>query len=316
MRFFAAVSLSALLLLACAAVRAGSASDQLTRENQLIRTRAALLAAGDPDSLLAATATFHGNRAESAPQRLALITRAATAASDRRDLAWWQLQLCAAVPGCEVQAIEARLQALDPGNAAAWSGSLLRGAANKDAAGVAAALGAMAAAQRFDVYWNQQVVAMSKAMIKTGTMEAKTAFVVALGAAAAQPLPYKPIADVCRGEARKRHEMLMTCRRLSGVLRQGDTYLTESFGLSLARSVWAEGSSEYQDAAAGYRVVTYRTDEENHLMEKTGLSNAFAEQRLTQLSLHRTEQEVVLADLASAGVKIDPPPRHGLFYTR
>jgi hypothetical protein len=156
---------------------------------------------------------------------------------------------------------------------------------------------------------------MANAFIRSG-MEPKTAYLVALGTAAAQGLPFKPLADTCKAGSPKHREVVMTCRQLSEVLRRGDTYATETFGLSLARYVWAQGSDEWAAAARDYHTVQYRSGEDNRLLEKQPFGNAFAEKRLALLATHRTEQEVVLADLAAAGINPDPLPSHGMFYAR
>jgi hypothetical protein len=310
MRCVLVVFLSVLAVAGRAYAASTAEAEQLTRENQLLRSRAALVTAGDPDSLLAATVSYLGTKGQNGPERLALITRAVQLAPDRPDLAWWHLQLCVVVASCDVKPIEAQLQTLDPKNAAGFSGSLMRSADAHDAAGVQAALTAMAASERFDVYWNPATAAMANAFIRSGALEPKAAFMVALGAAAAQWVPFKPMADACKGEALRRHDVLMSCRRLSEVLRKGDTYYAESFGARLARNLWSEGSDEWQAAARDYVTVEYRSAEDNRLLEKEPLGNAFAAKRLGLLATHRTEQEVVLADLAAAGVNPDPPPGH------
>jgi hypothetical protein len=305
MRVLAVASLIALL--ACSQARGGGKdeAERLSLENQLLRTHAALIAAGDADSLMAASVTFVGPKGTDGGQRLALMARAAAAAPERRDIAWEQLQLCARQADCDVKPIELRLQTLDPGNAAALSGSLVRAAAASDETGVHRTLETMAAGERYDIYWNQTVAAVANAMIRTKMMEPKSALVTAVGFAAAQPLPYRPMADFCR--AARGADAVATCRRLCTVLQHGDTLLTEGLGYSVAQRSWPEGSAEYRAAVLGHRTVDYRLEEDLRLIGRTYVGNEFATKRLAALAAHRTEQEVVLADLAAAGVSPDPP---------
>src|SRR5215469_16991708 len=97
---------------------AGCVQDPLTQTSN--RARSALLAAGDPDSLAAAGLV---NPRSTNEERLVLAARASGAAPNRKDLAWLHLELCVRVDSCDVAPIEAQLHALDPGNAAVWSGS-------------------------------------------------------------------------------------------------------------------------------------------------------------------------------------------------
>ena len=303
MRLASAARLSALasVLLAGCAVR--DTGQQLTFENRIARTEAALIAAADADSLQAAALLGDGDPAE----RLQLITRAAAAAPERADITWWHLQLCLRVQSCDPQSIEDRLHALDPGNGSGWSAALERSAKLKDAAVVETTLAAISNSERFSVYWNPTIVHTVNAVIRTQAMEPKNAFVRAIGVAAAQTIPYKAMTDFCQGRALERTEIRATCRRLAAVLRRGDTYLTEMVGLVLTKRVWPERSAEYQAAVNARRVVQYRTDADNRLTTRQVLDNAWVQNRLQLLAAHDTEQEVVLADITSAGLNPDPP---------
>lgn len=283
---------------------------QVTVENRVVRTEAALIAAGDPDSLQAAALVSDDEPAA----RLHLIQRAAVAAPDRPDIAWWHLQLCVRVEGCDPRPIEAQLQALDPGNGAAWSATLERSWKSRDTAALHAALVAVANSERFGIYWNASIVHTANAVIRTGAMEPKNAFVRAFGAAAATWIPYKAITDFCQGRSLEQPDVLATCRRLAAVLRRGDIYLTEMIGLAVARRVWPEGSAEYQAAVEARRVAQYRTDTDNRLTIRKVLDNVWVQSHLALMAAHDTEQQVVLADLTSAGLNPDPPRGPGLWH--
>jgi hypothetical protein len=268
-------------------------------------TRAALMTAGDPDSLAAAA---YLSTHQTDGERLALIARAAAAAPDRRYLAWMQLQACMRVDTCDVKPVELHLRTLDPGNAAGWSGSLERAAAVKDARQVQAALAAMAASERFDLYWNPIIAHTAEAIIRTGRMDTSTAVVAAMGAGAAQAVPaWQQISHVCRGEALEEPGVRDTCRRVSAVLRRGDTYIAEMFGLSLAKRLWPADSPEYGEVVQARRVMHYRMEAESKLIPDP-VDAERASHLLLLLGTHRTEQEAYVADIVAAGVKPDPSP--------
>ena len=305
-------ALSAVLLGGCAVKDTGR---EVTFENREARSDAALIAAGDADSLQAAA--ILGEVADDPAQRLRLIQRAAAAAPDRTDIAWSHLQLCLRVDSCDPRPIEAHLQALDPGNGAAWSATLERSWKAKDTAALQTALEAISNTEHFGIYWNQTITHVANAVIRTRAMEPKGAFVEAIEAAATRMIPYKPMTDFCQGRSLQQAANLATCRRLSTVLRRGDTYLTEMVGLGLALRVWPQDSTEYQAAAEEKRVAQYRADTDDRHNIRKGLDDAWAENRLALMAAHGTEQEVVLADLTSAGLNPDPPPdRHFLRWRR
>lgn len=293
-------ALGVVLLGSCATTDTGQ---QVTFENRTARAEAALIAAGDPDSLQAAALVGDGEPAA----RLLLIQRAAAAAPDRPDIAWSHLQLCFRVDSCDPRPIEAHLHALDPGNGAAWSATLERSLKAGDTATLQATVLAISNTERFGVYWNAGIVHTTNAVIRTGAMEPKSAFVRAIGAAAAQWIPLNAIADFCQGRSLQQPDVLATCRRLAVVLRRGDIYLTEMVGLAVAKRVWPEGSAEYQAAVEARRVIQYRTDTDNGLTTRKQLDNAWVQSHLALMAAHDTEQAVVVAEITNAGLNPDPP---------
>lgn len=302
---------SAALLTALAAVVLGGCAvkdtgREVTLENREARTGAALIAAGDADSLQAAA--LLGVVADDPESRLRLVQRAAAAAPARPDIAWSHLQLCLRVESCDPRPIEAHLHALDPGNGAAWSATLERSWKHKDTAALQATLVAISNTERFGIYWNQTIAHVANAVIRTRAMEPKGAFVAAIGAAAAQWTPEKAVTDYCQGRSLEQPDVLATCRRLSAVLRRGDTYLTEMVGLAVAMRVWPERSAEYQAAANAWRVAQYRADTDGRLLSRKPPDNAWVLHRLELLAAHDTEQQVVLTEITSAGLNPDPPP--------
>jgi hypothetical protein len=287
--------LSLVLLASCA-------QDPLSKTSN--RAQSKMLAAGDPDSLAAAgIVTRHASDEE----RLALVARASAAAPNRKDLAFLHLELCVKVASCDVTPIEAQLHALDPGNAAALSGSLARAAKANDAVRVESILTGMADGERFDTYWNALVSHTASALIRTDVIDGATATVTATEVVAVQALPLQPIMNGCSGKALDQPKMLDTCRRLSTVLRHGDTYLTEISGETLAMRVWPKDSPESRDAAEARRVAHYRMNIESEAADRfTGQEGS--QRYLQLLATHRTEQEVWLADIHTSGASPNPPP--------
>jgi hypothetical protein len=305
----AAVSGAALLLLAVLAACSGQRSRDFDAEGE--RYRAALIAAGDADSLaVAALLTSHSQPA-GRNERLALAARAAAAAPRRPELAWLELQFCIQVDSCDVEAPEVRLRALDPGNGAAWSGSVTRAtgiSADGEAAQLRASLAAVAAANRFDIYWNPTIVMTARALQRAGMTKDRDAITLALGIGAAQPIPaLAEIAHACKEGGVLAHGAdAAVCRGLASVLRQGDTMIIESLGCAIALRAWPAATDEYRQAAAERRVQSYRLRVEMELSERQP-SGEYLDRYLELLATHRTEQEALLAELVAMGGNPDPP---------
>jgi hypothetical protein len=269
----------------------------------LLAARPALIAAGDAESLAAAALLTE----KSDPSgRLTLASRAAARAPKLPELVWLQLQSCIAVATCDVRPIEAHLHRLDPGNGAAWSGSLARSA--DDTVARRGIIATIAAAERFDIYWNSLVVHTANALMRSGAMEAPNALITAIGLGAAQAIPaYQTLSAGCKDAAPEQPDALARCRRLATVLRKGDTYLTEMLGLSIARRLFPEGSAEYQEVVDARRVARYRMDAATKI--NGDLEGAEGSRRyLELLATHRTEQEAFLAEIAQAGLDPNPGP--------
>jgi hypothetical protein len=322
-----AAMLFAGLLALCVAGCAAWAAKQY--ERKVAATRAALIAAGDADSLAAAgllgdapitaalIAAGHGDlRAEAglndalenaAASRLALITRAAEEAPDRPDLTWLRLQSCTQVKSCNPEPIADHLRAVDPTNAAAWIGVIADRSERQDPEQTRTALLAIANTDRFDVYWNPLIVNTANAIIKTKTMDSATALVAVLGMVTAQTIPpYGPLFHACKGPSLQQADIVAACRRVSTVLRRGDTYITELIGIAIAMRVWPERSTEYQDAVEARRTAHYRMETEANLSLREKWDDAYAERYIRLLATHHTEQEAALEQIVSAGINPNP----------
>jgi hypothetical protein len=267
---------------------------------------AALISAGDADSL--AAASLLGNwLKDGEARRLELMARASEEAPERPDLAWLYLQSCTQVKSCDPESIEKRLRALDPANGAAWMGSLARSSDVKDPVQARDSLLAVAKSERFNVYWNRIIVNATNAIAKTQTMDTSNALVAVLGMTSAQAIPaYGRLSSACKGPSLEEADILDACRRVSTVLRRGDTYITELIGIAVGKRVWLEGSPEYQNAVEARRTAHYRMDTALKISLRQRWDEARANRYLRLLSEYETEQEVVLAEITNAGVSPIP----------
>jgi len=295
--------LTTLLALGCAA---NDAKQQRDYAKKITVTRAALVSAGDPDSL-AAAALLARWPDDGGITGLPLIARAAAEAPDRPDLTWLYAQFCAQNQSCDFEPVLMHLRSLDPKNGVAWIEPLSRSATSVDPRQNRTRLAAVASAERFDVYLNSIVAHTTTAIIKTGTMDTPNALASVLGLAVAEAIPaYTQLTSLCKGDALNDPHVLDDCRRLSAVLRRADTYISEMVGTAIAKKVWAEGDPEYQNALSALRTIHYRMDMELKI-DVNQWNEEFASRYLQLLASHRTEQEVGLAQLMGAGISPDPP---------
>jgi hypothetical protein len=280
--------------------------DQRDYEHKLASARAALISAGDPDSVTAA-ALLSVSLKDGGTRSLNLIARAAAEAPDRADITWLHAQFCARQKSCNPDPVISHLRALDPKNGLAWIEPPSRRATTSAPTPSRARLAAVAHAERFDVYLNSIVAHTTTAIIKTKTMDTPSALTSVLGLAVAEAIPaYTQLTSLCKVDALKDPQVLDDCRRLSAVLRRGDTYISEMVGTAIAKRAWTEGDREYQDALSARRTIHYRMAMELKV-DVDQWNEEFASRYLQLVASHRTEQEVGLAQLIRAGISPDPP---------
>jgi len=307
MSFCSTSLLAGLAAILCAGCATDEGRRQAAYAHKIQHTEQLLIAAADADSLAAAAMLSIGPGIDPV-QRLTLISRAVAEAPDRPDLVWLNVRLCTEVDGCNPEPLEAQLRALDPDNTAAWFNSIGRAAKRNDEAAVRNNLAAIASSTRFDTYWNTTVVHVTQALLRTKTMDLRTAFITAIGVAAAIVFPpYQFIANACKGEFLKDPDGVVICRRVASVMRRGDTYLTELIGLAITRRVWPEGSAEFIAANNARRVAHYRMHIEGQISLKQLWSSRDIARRLQLMTDNQTEQEVVSAEILSARLNPNPP---------
>ena len=179
-----ALILSGLVFLLCGGCAGDGARLAAAYERNNQRTTTALLAAGDADSLAAAALLGHWPKADPA-ERSALISRAVAAAPDRPDLIWLNIGACIQVESCDPTPFATKFQRVDPANGAAEWVSISRAGKTHDAPAVRNYLAGIASSTRFDTYWNATIVHATNAILRTRTMDLRTAFTATIGAEAA-----------------------------------------------------------------------------------------------------------------------------------
>ena len=307
LRLLSTSRLIGLTMILCNGCASDPARQQAANDRKTQRIEESLIAAGDADSLAAAAMLSFGPKVTPV-QRLTLMARAVSEAPDRPDLVWLDLRLCSEVEGCDPEPLEVQLRALDPDNGAAWFDSIGRAGRRQDVAAVRKGLSDIAMSRRFDTYWNATIVHITNAVLKTHTMDLRSALVATIGVASAISIPpYQTILKACKGDGLQDAGALDTCRQVSTVMRGGDTYLTEMVGIAIAKRAWPEGSPTYVDALSAKRVGHYRIDEDGKLSLHRLLFSGYATKRLNLMMEKRSEQEVILAEILDAKLSPNPP---------
>jgi hypothetical protein len=302
---------ASLLIVLTAFVSNGCASNavrqQAAYDRDIQGTKQALIALGDADSLAAAAMLSFGPTVHPV-ERLKLIERAVLEAPNRPDLVWLNIRLCSQIDGCNSEPLETQLRALNPDNGAAWVDSIGRAGKRNDEIEVRKNLAAIAGSRRLDTYWNTTIVHLTGAIVKTHTMEARSAFVASIGMASALALPaYQTIVNSCKGDQLKDPDMLRSCRQVSIVMRGGDTYITEMIGIAIAKQAWPEGSPEHGEAVSAKRTAHYRMQADGKLSLHRLLRSTYVEKHLLLMTAKTTEQDVVLAEIMNAKLNPNPP---------
>jgi hypothetical protein len=296
-----------LAMILCSGCASDGVRQQAANDRKIQRIEKSLVAAGDADSLAAAAMLSFGPTVTPV-KRLPLMAQAVSEAPDRPDLVWLNVRLCSEVEGCDPEPLEVQLRALDPDNGAAWFDSIGRAGSRHDVVAVRKGLSAIATSRRFDTYWNATVDHITNAILKTHTMDLPSALVTTIGVASATAVPaYQTILNACKGDPLQDPGVLNTCRQVSTVMRDGNTYLTEMVGIAIAMRVWPEGSPTYVDALSAKRVAHYRMDADGKLSLHRFLFSEYAAKRLHLMMEKRSEQEVILAEILDARLNPNPP---------
>jgi hypothetical protein len=302
------------VVLAAVAITAGcsraqtSAPAQSATAQQLHGAYAALVNAGDADSLAAAALTAHtlADAAAHPARALEIADRALARAPERADLAFLELQLCEATASCAPQAAEARQRETDPLNGISWLFALRRAGKAHDAAGVRTALAGLAGSQRVDRHWTALASRMTAAMSGKAGLDAPTALSSLIDMEAALPMPLMSVTTACSQEALQNTQVLAQCRRAAETLQHADTISVAMYGNRLAVRLWPRGSARGAQIAAAGRELAYQMDVMRRNPER--LDSPKALQILAALYPHYpTEQSVFRALYFNLGLQPDPP---------
>jgi hypothetical protein len=291
----------------CSRQQASAAAPDATTQ-QLHGAYAALVDAGDADSLAAAalTARTLGDAAAHPARALEMADRALASAPQRADLAFLELQLCEATASCAPQAAEARERETDPLNGISWLFALRRAGRSHDAAGVRTALAGLAGSQRVDRHWTALASRMTAAMAGKAGLDAPTALSSLIDMEAALPMPLLSVTTACSEEALQNPQVLAQCRQAAETLRHADTISVAMYGNRLAVRLWPKGSARSIEIAAAGRELAYQMDVMRRNPQR--LDSPKALQILANLYPHYpTEQSVVRALYFNLGLQPDPP---------
>ncbi len=290
------------LLVPVAGVQAAptKASELRSLRSQAVQ---ALILRADVDSL--ATAALLSYKRPATPSALELAGNAAEMAPQSAPLGWLHLQLCVQSPGCGVKGVATTLRWVDPDNGAAWLPILAPAYKERDWHEVDRVIVEMAAAPRFDLYWNRLVVLMAEALRKAratlppqyATSDAERYELVSslLG----ELIPgFSPLLDACRlaPAASERHE---ECVKLSRSMQRGDTFGAQIAGFGLARRLLPADSRESKQLAEQRKLLETRIAKLERLDARALQSgdNAWVRRRLAKMRALPREEDVSMAIL-------------------
>jgi hypothetical protein len=303
---------SAVVWLFCACAISGCAhtskneNDAAGFEAQRDKTVAALTAQATPGNLATAALLAQlGDR--TAGQSLDLIERAETLAPNQPELVWLHRAICERLScGAKVQ-IEAKLEALDPGNGFVWMPDLERAQALGSDNAVADAILRIGAGPRMTLYWNEVVVMMVDALaVADPSQSLAVRGVQAFGMAAALVIPpLQPLSKACRFEHLDQTGRRAACEAMVACMEQSSTVITQMLALGIEERWWPAGSAQRAVVDAKRRRVDY-------LLAMSSRVRWWRMKRDVALridAVRRTarEEDVELAILKSYGVPPEPP---------
>jgi hypothetical protein len=257
----------------------------------------------------AATALRFTEKQADSGAALVLIRRATTAASERPDLAWLEIQICREVASCNPELQELHLRDLDPTNGAPWINALVRANTSNDEAAKTAALTALARTDRVDIYWTTLIVHLTRALADTRKIPQEEALVTVIGAVSDEAIPpFGSTSNMCKGERLNSAEVMENCRRVALAFERGDTEITAMLGVAIAKRVWPVDSPEFNAAVEARRAYDYRARLLLNSAVNWPFDAAATEKFLSLCAQYRREQDVERAEIIQAGNNPDPPP--------
>jgi hypothetical protein len=238
---------------------------------------------------------------------LNLMAAAAKQAPNRADIAYLQVALCRLIDGCAPEPFETRLRKLDSGNAIVWIRALADAQRQRNSAVEAQVLEAIGRSERFDIYWNplSSGITLARAPVGTG-LEAALGETIGWLAPTIVPA-FQPLAAGCSRQRTGEAVWADRCRRVAQILMNGDTYIAESFGITLAKQVTSDPIqiAKLDDRARSSRYL-WRTSAE--IISSQVERDKFAAEQLKLMSKLHREQDVHSAITRWAGRPLTPPP--------
>lgn len=282
------VPLSRLLAWSSLAILCGCSATRTT--DSAIRTEKS-------DATAAAALQLYFQKNSSA-EALELLRTAAKQAPQRAEIWWLQFTLCAQVVDCNTAPIEAQLGKLDPTNGAVRLGALARAQRDGDEEAAGVVLDAISRSQKFQIYWNSLISKLSRATLVQGekrpqpvtrSLNEVTDWYSKLSAAA-----FGPILMACSVQRAAADATLNArCIRTAGLLLQSDTYIGESVGLTLARSLL--GAERAAQIAERSESSQYTRDAASQIINAQVDREALSAQLLELMAKVPREQDVFVA---------------------
>jgi hypothetical protein len=305
------------LFVTAAAVLLGACAPLAQRDDlgprQWKRVATTLERDGTPDALVTAALIRQASLRESAGA-LADLDRALRLSPQQPDVAWLALNICADTRGCAPALRATALLDLDPRNATASYAALTDAHEDGDAVAEDRALAAMADASYFDIYWSQlltratDALAQPRGRAQHPLLELPQAMteVVSWLAAVAIP-PFTATSITCKGDRLKRNDIVEWCRKLAGVLDNGDTYIAQAIGRAIAFRVWAPDTTEAARFRQRLREFDYVQEATEPYNDSVHESVANTQRWLNRFRSNRSERDVYRAWLTDLGIPAEPP---------
>jgi hypothetical protein len=271
------------------------------------------MATQDVDQLLASALIAVEVKRDPA-QALIYAGRAAERAPQRFDVAWMHATVCQRTPNCDASKLEARLNKLDPHNAAVWMGALGRARAQRDAAAEQQILEIMARAQSFDMYWNvltwrivSSIAANNPTATKPPAEPLQHAFDDVSGWLADFVTSlFQPLVAACSIDRAEDAQVRSRCLRIATVLERGDTFIAEGVGLGIEQRLIDPDSPAGTVISQRIRISRYQRETGSELMAAQVEREKFSRELLDLLKSLKREQDVFLAVIRWAGRPVIP----------
>ncbi len=265
------------------------------------------------DSFLTA-AFIHSAPLRDPSRVLDFLDRSLDLSPQQPDVAWLALNVCVRTPDCSVAPRVATLIRLDPRNAVAHYPALTEARKNGDVAAEDRALGAMADAEYFDVYWSRLItrtldtLTRPRGAAQRPLREFPDVAIEVVGWMLALGIPsFNATANTCSGERLKRDDVVENCRKLARVLDNGDVYIGQRIGHRMALQVWPPDSADAASFRAKAREASYIYEAIRPFDNAVNESAANARSWLDRHRVNRRELDVYRQWLTDVGVPATPP---------